>query len=68
MNIEFRIAKLERLLSDVSLRRARVPVTARENPGQETTVAGWDNLERGFRTALSSLQQQRDGADMGFAE
>lgn len=60
MNIEFRIAQLERLLSDVSLRRASVPAPAPESPGQETPIAGWDSLEQGFRAALSSLQEQRE--------
>jgi hypothetical protein len=57
MNIEFRIAKLERLLSDVSLRRARDRVSSHGKP-RETSVAAWDSLERDFRAALSSLKQQ----------
>jgi hypothetical protein len=65
MNVEFRIAKLERLISDVSLRRARAPRAGRSKPDRQTSVAGWDSLERGFRTALRSLEQQRGAAEIG---
>jgi hypothetical protein len=68
MNIEFRIAKLERLLSDVSLRRARVPMATPDKPSRETAIAGWDSLERGFRTALHSLKQQRADGEVGFPD
>jgi hypothetical protein len=57
MNVEFRIAKLERMLSNVSLRRARDRRSAHEKSAQ-TSVAAWDCLERDFRAALCSLKQQ----------
>jgi hypothetical protein len=64
MNVEFRIAKLERLLSNVSLRRAQDRQSAPGKSGQ-TSVAAWDSLERDFRTALSSLKQQGIDAKIG---
>lgn len=66
MNIEFRIAELERLLSDISVRRARVQSAAPKKPSRETAVAGWNNLERGFRSALNSLKLQRNAAEIGL--
>lgn len=57
MNVEFRIAKLERLLSDVSRRRAHDRVLMPVKPGR-TNLAGWDSLERDFRLVLASLKQQ----------
>jgi hypothetical protein len=66
MNVEFRIAKLERLIADVSNRRARVPGTAPEKHENETARAGWDTLERDFRAALSSAERQRERAEIGF--
>jgi len=64
MNVEFRIAQLERLLSNVSRRRARDRLSAGGSSGQ-TSVAGWDSLERDFRAALSSLKQQELDAKPG---
>ena len=64
MNIQFRIAKLERLLTDVSLRRERVRVAVSGKTDRSTAVAGWDRLERDFRAALISLQRQRDGDEL----
>lgn len=66
MNIEFRITELERLLADVSSRRARVQSAALKKPSHETAVAGWNNLERGFRSALNSLKLQRNAVEFGF--
>jgi hypothetical protein len=66
MDVEFRIAKLERLLSAVSLRRARVPVASSKDEKKETARAGWDSLERGFRAALSSAERQRERAEISF--
>ena len=66
MNVEFRIAKLERLISAVYLRRARVRVARPEKPEKESALAGWDSLERGFRAALSSAERQRERAETSF--
>lgn len=66
MNIEIRIAQLERLLSDVSTRRARVPSPAPVPASHETPVAGWNRLELGFRTALNSVKAQRDAVEIGL--
>ncbi len=57
MNVEFRIAKLERLLSNVCERRAQDRLSLPKQPGQ-TRVAAWDRLERDFRIALGSLKQR----------
>ena len=66
MNVELRIAKLERLLSDVSVRRSRLRAAGPEKTEKETALAGWDSLERGFRAALSSAERQRKHAEAGF--
>jgi hypothetical protein len=63
MNVELRIADLERHVSDVSLRRARVRLGMSASTKKAKTTAGWDRLERGFRTALHSLRQQRNDAE-----
>ena len=60
MNVEFRIAKLERLLSDVSVRRARLQAAASPELDAELALAGWERLERSFRAALSSAERQRE--------
>jgi len=59
MNVEFRIAKLERLLSDVTLRRARLLAIVPPESETEKAVAGWNGLERNFRAALTSAERQR---------
>lgn len=68
MNIELRISQLERRLTDVSTRRARVRTAAPVKPGRETAVAGWNRLERVFRGVLNSLKLQRDAAEIGMQE
>jgi hypothetical protein len=65
MNVEFRIAKLERLLTDVAQRRARVSAAAPRKASEQKASAACDSLERGFRTSLHSLEQQRGGPEIG---
>jgi hypothetical protein len=57
MNVALRIAKLERLVSDVSRRRAQDRVSLPGKSGR-TNLAGWDSLERDFRLVLGSLRQK----------
>lgn len=61
--MERRIARLESLLSDVALRRTHAESVAPRTPCSETAVAGWNHLDREFRTALGALWSQRDIAE-----
>lgn len=65
MNIPVRIAQLERLLADVSLRRGHAEAAAPVRAAQEAAVAGWSRLELGVRTALESLKRQPNLPEYG---
>jgi hypothetical protein len=67
MNIEHRIATLERLLCDVSRQRRTLLRAAPQPTAADGAVAGLNRLERGFLTALTSVKQQR-GSREPFAE
>lgn len=65
MNVELRIKKIERLLTDVSQRRSRVAIAEPPSNGTRSALAGWDRLERGFTAALLSAKRQQDTAESG---